>query len=158
MLSMGCRRIDFLARRHSAPTVALRVFGYHEALFSAGLPCKVESIHYGNPEDKDFLKQWFETRKPDAIICANDATAATLMHTLDGMGIHVPNDVCVAGFDDVRYSHLLRVPLTTVSQPCRNIGTVALNALLERIKNPGMEAREILIEAPIVVRQSTKRE
>lgn len=48
--------------------------------------------------------------------------------------------------------------LTTVSQLCRNIGTVALNALLEQIKNPGMEPREILIEVPIVVRQSTKCE
>ena len=77
------------------------------------------------------------------------------MHTLDELGVIVPDDIRVAGFDDVRYANLLRVPLTTIHQPCRAIGSAAVQAMVERLTNPGLPARDILLDSRLVVRRST---
>jgi DNA-binding LacI/PurR family transcriptional regulator len=66
----------------------------------------------------------------------------------------VPEDARVAAFDDVRYSRLLRPPLTTVRQPCRDIGAAAMMTMRERIARPGLPARDVLLDAKLVVRES----
>jgi DNA-binding LacI/PurR family transcriptional regulator len=91
---------------------------------------------------------------PDAILCANDHTAAQLMHTLLGLGVRIPEDVRLAGIDDVRYAGLLPVPLTTLRQPVLEIGAAAIAAMLDRIQNPHLPARSILLNGRLVVRKS----
>jgi DNA-binding LacI/PurR family transcriptional regulator len=90
----------------------------------------------------------------DAILCANDMTAAQLMRTLLGAGLRIPEEIRVAGIDDVRYAGLLPVPLTTFHQPCREIGAAAIATMLDRIANPHLPARSILLNGHVVVRQS----
>ncbi len=58
------------------------------------------------------------------------------------------------GIDDVKYASILQVPLTTLHQPCRDLGAAAIFAMLERIAHPSMPARDILLDCRIVVRQS----
>ena len=58
------------------------------------------------------------------------------------------------GIDDVEYASLLPVPLTTIHQPCREIGEAALDAMLDRIERPARPVRDILLECSLVVRQS----
>jgi GntR family transcriptional regulator, arabinose operon transcriptional repressor len=87
-------------------------------------------------------------------ICANDMTAALLMRTLNQLDVRVPHDVRVVGFDDLNYARLLSVPLTTMHQPCRAIGAAAVRAMLERIADPEIPGREILLNSQLVVRQS----
>jgi GntR family transcriptional regulator of arabinose operon len=95
-----------------------------------------------------------KTNRIDAFLCANDNTAAQLMRTLLGLGLRVPEDVRIAGIDDVRYAELLPVPLTTLHQPCMDIGAVAVSTMLDRIANPQLPARSILLNGHLVVRQS----
>jgi DNA-binding LacI/PurR family transcriptional regulator len=70
----------------------------------------------------------------------------------------------MAGIDDVKYASLLSVPLTTIHQPCSSIGAVAISAMLERLREPRLPARDILLNFALVVRNScgarkeTKRE
>ena len=71
--------------------------------------------------------------RPDAIVCANDWTAARLMRTLLELRRRVPGDVRLAGIDDMEYASLLPVPLTTLRQPTREIGAAALAAMLDRV-------------------------
>jgi DNA-binding LacI/PurR family transcriptional regulator len=66
----------------------------------------------------------------------------------------VPKDLLLASFDDVQYARLLSPPLTTIHQPCEQIGAVAVQALLQRIREPDTPPREILLHAPLVVRRS----
>ena len=155
LLEQGHRQIAFVARPLSAPTVALRIAGYREALREAGIEPTPKSVHFGDPGDPMFVRQILKAEAARTFVCANDATAAQLMHTLDELGIVVPEDACVAGFDDVRYANLLRVPLTTIHQPCRALGTAAVQAMTERLANPGMPAREILLDVKLAVRRST---
>ena len=81
-----------------------------------------------------------EARQCDAFVCANDRVAGRWMQTLLGHGVRIPNDVRIVGIDDVNYASLLPVPLTTVHQPCREIGEAALRVMLERLERPKMAA------------------
>ena len=153
MIRLGCRRIDFIARPDSAPTVTLRIAGYREALLARKIPHDPLWIHSGEPTDEKFVRG-IVASGATAIICANDLTAANLMRTLDAMGYLVPGKIRVAGFDDVRYAELLRPSLTTIHQPCVEIGNIAMQAMLERIENPKSPPRDILAQPTLIVRQS----
>jgi DNA-binding LacI/PurR family transcriptional regulator len=60
----------------------------------------------------------------------------------------------MAGIDDVKYASLLSVPLTTIHQPCAAIGTVAVNTMVERLRNPTLPPRDILLNFHLVIRDS----
>jgi GntR family transcriptional regulator of arabinose operon len=153
LIDLGCRRIDFLSRPDSAPTVMLRIAGYREALLNSGISPDPKWIHTGDPSDEKFVQK-IVGDGATAIICANDLTAANLMRTLDALGCPVPQKIRVAGFDDVRYAELLRPSLTTIHQPCVDIGTIAMQVMLERIENPAFPPRDILVQPTLIVRQS----
>jgi DNA-binding LacI/PurR family transcriptional regulator len=95
-----------------------------------------------------------ERLKPDAIACANDRTAGHVMHSLIGLNYRIPKDVRIIGFDDIQYANLLPVPLTTIHQPCHDMGIAAAAAMLERVATPDMPTREMLLDCRLVVRDS----
>jgi GntR family transcriptional regulator of arabinose operon len=68
--------------------------------------------------------------------------------------MHIPADVRIVGIDEFAYASLLTVPLTTMHQPCREIGRAAMTAMLERLARPDMPARKIFLECPLIVRES----
>ncbi|MHC4250825.1 MAG: GntR family transcriptional regulator [Planctomycetota bacterium] len=154
LLELGARRIDFVAHPGSAPTVAQRVEGCRDALRRAGIESDPSWLHEGDAEDLDFVRGVVGRRKGATVICANDLTAARMMQSLGGLGMRVPKDVRIAAFDDVHYARLLRPPLTTVRQPCRDIGAAAMTTMHERIARPGLPARDVLLDAKLVVRES----
>jgi DNA-binding LacI/PurR family transcriptional regulator len=100
------------------------------------------------------MMESLQPAKPEAIVCANDRTAGRVMQLLLKAGYRIPNDIRIAGIDDVAYASLLPVPLTTMRQPCREIGVAAIRAMLERIALPEMPARDILLDSHLVVRES----
>jgi GntR family transcriptional regulator of arabinose operon len=153
LIKLGCRRIDFLSRPDSAPTVMLRIAGYRDALLNSGISPDRQWIHSGDPADEKFVQRIVDDGAT-TIICANDLTAANLMRTLDVLGCPVPQKIRVAGFDDVRYAELLRPSLTTIHQPCVDIGSIAMQVMLERIENPTFPPRDILVQPTLIVRQS----
>ncbi len=153
LINLGCKRVDFLSRPGSAPTVSLRISGYREALLNNGISPDPGWVHSGDPADKDFIRGVID-HGATAIICANDLTAANLMRTLSAIGYPVPQKIRVAGFDDVRYAELLSPSLTTLHQPCTDIGTIAMQVMLERIENPLLPPRDILVKPALVVRKS----
>ena len=74
-------------------------------------------VFRGDPSDAAFVDNAMRAQGMDAFLCANDRTAAQLMQTLLGLGVKVPEQIRIAGIDDVRYAGLLPVPLTTFHQP-----------------------------------------
>ena len=87
-------------------------------------------------------------------MCANDFTAANLLKTLTDLNVCIPDDIRMAGIDDVKYASLLSVPLTTIHQPCTEMGALAISAMMERVRNPKLPARDILLNFRLVVRDS----
>jgi DNA-binding LacI/PurR family transcriptional regulator len=95
--------------------------------------------------------------KPDAIVCANDVTAARLMHTLVSLGHRIPGDIKMVGVDDVRYAKFLSTPLTSIRQDCLQIGAVAMATMLKRVEAPDLPAKDVLVRFELVVRASSGR-
>jgi DNA-binding LacI/PurR family transcriptional regulator len=154
LIKLGCRRIAFVARPHSAPTINARIAGVREALTSQKLEVPPDWIQVGDPEDTKFVRSLVAGRLWDGIVCANDLTAAQLLRTFAQNNIHVPHDVRVVGFDDAKYATLLGVSLTTMRQPCRDIAITAFHAMLERMADPTLPPRSLLITPQLVVRES----
>jgi GntR family transcriptional regulator of arabinose operon len=154
LLKLGCRRIAFLAYSNSASTVAARIAGYREALFVFGAPTDPALVQSLETGDEDEVRHLMELLGPDGVVGANDRTAGGLMHTLMHLNYRIPSDVRIVGIDDVEYAKLLPVPLTTVHQPCREIGTAAIGVMLERIARPDMPVRDILLDSKLVIRES----
>jgi DNA-binding LacI/PurR family transcriptional regulator len=154
LIRQGGRHIAFFAREGSAETVDERIAGYHEALFDNNMPISRELLLRGDATDKSFVERALGTGEIDAIMCANDITAANLMQTLLSLHVRIPDDIRIAGVDDVKYARLLPIPLTTYQQPCAEIGAVSMSAMVERVKNRQLPARSILLNGALVVRQS----
>jgi DNA-binding LacI/PurR family transcriptional regulator len=150
LIQAGCRRIAFAYRPGSAPTVAARMAGYRTALFRDGAGARPMPLE----TEPDTLAQFLERERPDGIVCANDLTAAKLMHRLLPMGVRIPEDIRMVGINDVKYASFLPVPLTTLRQPCGAIGAAAMAAMLDRIETPSAPVRDILLDCELVVRQS----
>ena len=153
LLKAGARRPAFVAVPDSAATVEMREVGYREALFRHGLAPDPDLIRRLDPDDDDAVLSLVGSGT-DGIVCANDWTAARLMHALLRLGVRVPDDVRLVGIDDVDYAKLLPVPLTTFRQPTRQIGAAALAAMLERVAQPALPIRDILLHGELVVRAS----
>jgi DNA-binding LacI/PurR family transcriptional regulator len=154
LLRMGVRRAGFVRLEGQATTVKARVRGYHDALRDFDAHGQVFTMPpvLGEMNERFVLPP--AMRECEAFVCANDRVAGRLMHALLAAGLRIPRDVRIVGIDDVNYAALLPVPLTTVHQPCRDIGEAALRVMLERLDHPRMPARDVLLECTLVVRES----
>lgn len=148
----GARRVVYLTQRDRAPCVQERQTGV--ALGCAGLPLLGKAV-FAEPDDLAAVRRLMKRDCPDAIACYNDRQAALLLQTLARLGLRVPQDVRIAGFDDVQCARLTMPPLTTMRQPCEAIGLTVVKLLVERIKDPMRPTRTVLLDSPLVVREST---
>lgn len=154
LLQLGAKRPAFVSRALSASTVLGRIAGYREALIRHGLDVNESLVREGDVADLDFVKSMLEVLRPDAFVCANDMTAGRLISSLSSLGVDVPCEMRVVGIDDVKHAALFSVPLTTQHQNCADIGAVALETMLQRITQPNLPIRDILLQTTTVVRQS----
>ncbi len=154
LLGQGARRVAFLGAMHAASTIGARRAGFREALAVLGADDTLASQPVPSPDDGQAIAAYLDTHAPDAIACANDRSAARLMHTLLALGRRIPQDVRLAGIDDVEYAAWLPVPLTTLRQPARQIGGAAMAAMLDRRAHPDRPPRDIFVQCTLVVRAS----
>jgi DNA-binding LacI/PurR family transcriptional regulator len=154
LLRLGARRIAFIALPNAAATVDAREAGYREALYAWEVPIDRSLVHRVDPSDRAAIRVIMAHQPADAFVCANDRTAARLMPTLLRLGHRVPHEVRIVAIDDLQYAKLLPVPLTTLRQPTRQLGDVALAAMLDRVARTHLPARDILLDCELVVRES----
>ncbi|MGJ8656914.1 MAG: GntR family transcriptional regulator [Akkermansiaceae bacterium] len=155
LLDQGCKSLAFVARENPATTIQLRRMGCREALVQRGKdPTSLITVIYETDAPEKAAEELVE-RKVDGIICANDATASTMLRSLLDAGAEIPNKVKVCGFDDVKYASLLSVPLTTYKQPCRDIGRAAAEAMIQRIRHPDAPVQRITLQGELIVRRSS---
>jgi GntR family transcriptional regulator, arabinose operon transcriptional repressor len=154
LLRLGARRIAFVGVPSAAATVDAREAGYREALYAWQAPLDRAWVHRIDPADPTAVRGVMESDRPDAVVCANDWTAARLMRALLELGYDAPRDVRLVGIDDVDYASLLPVPLTTLRQPTRQIGAAAMAAMLDRVAGADLPTRDILLHGTLVVRRS----
>ena len=154
LIGLGSTRPVFLGLPNAASSVDAREAGFREAARARGLEGDAVRVWREDPSDRLRIAALVERDAPDAIVCASDRTAAVLMHALRALGRRVPDDIRLAGIDDVDYASLLPVPLTTLRQPCREIGVAAMRAMVDRVAQPQLPPREILLHGTLVIRES----
>ena len=152
------KRIAFLMTGHSIGqniNWSNRLFGLAGEAAVKGLDSGIAKLHF-TPNDADALRKLFRSRnRPDAIVCGNDETAATLAETIKSIGMRIPDDVAIVGFDDDNCARSCIPPLTTIRQPTQLIAKTALKTLIAHIRYPNNEPREILLDTMLVIRKST---
>ena len=141
----------FFGWPNSASTVDQRIAGYREAAHRAGYP---DIVEIGDAESRESIKKLLVQHKPDGFVCANDRTAGQIMVRLNELGVEIPGKIKLTGIDDTRYASILHVPLTTLRQPCHDIGAAAVWTMIERIEHPKMPARDVLLDCQLIVRRS----
>ena len=156
----GYRRIAFLMENRNPLANANwgnRLFGLAGELALLGCDESVRQLAFP-PTDETAVGKLLRSRtRPDAIVCGNDEQAERLIATISRLGKRIPDDIAVVGFDDMPIARSTRPPLTTVAQPVRKLAGTAFKALLARIRYPNNDPREILLNAPLVVRNTTIR-
>lgn len=150
----GCNTPIFLHRPGSATTTKARAAGFLSVLAARGFPIEGRIIK-AEPDSPALITRLTKQLKTDGIACGNDYTAAVLMRTLIATGIKIPQEIKITGVDDLKYAQLLSIPLTTLTQPCRDIGVAALELMRFRMDHPEAPSRQILLNTPLIPREST---
>ena len=150
----GAKKITFIARKGCADTVHERWHGVKSV--SDRVP--VEGLYLDSvSEYPQIRKALSRLQLIDTVICQNDIAAMNVCTVLKSMGLNVPSDVMLIGFDDVVMASKMSPGLTTVHQPCDDIAEQAFHRLLARIANPGLHPVRIQCRESLVVRGSTER-
>jgi LacI family transcriptional regulator len=163
LLALGHRRIAFLAGRPDLESARRREAGYRAALEAAGVAFDPELVLVGGFTEATAAAPAREllTRspRPTAIFAANDQSAIQTMRTAAELGIRVPEEISVAGFDNTPDSALTSPPLTTVDQSIQALGQEAVRLVLELIEDPGRNNPDdpihITLPTELVIRSTT---
>ena len=116
-------------------------------------------MFFADPTNPRAATRVFADRNsPVAIIAVNDYIASLLLKTLKAVGKRVPEDVLLAGVNGDPVAEEAIPPLTTVMQPCHEIGATAVSLMFERLANPDLLPREVFLSAKLLERGSTYRE
>lgn len=160
LLDLGHRRIAFLSGRPDLESASLRKAGYLRALEAAGVPADENLIRIGayDPEISAASAHDLLTGpdRPTAVFAANDISAIATVGAARELGLSVPDDLSVVGFDNVPESALCRPPLTTVDQPIREMGHRAISMLIALINGDEVERTHVTLDTGLVVRSSTR--
>lgn len=159
LLSLGHTRIGFISAGASSNTVTERRRGYLKAIKMAGIEVDHDLIVNGDFSESigyaAALQLLRMTKPPTAIFAANDRMALGAMAAVADLGLSVPDDVALVGFDDVPMSAFLRPALTTVSVSAQELGARAMEVLAKDIEETGQPGRRrVRVATRLVIRES----
>lgn len=153
----GHRRIAFLSG-DSAPSFQERLTGYRSAMAAMGLqPLELPCPGMDAAGIEHHVMTWLQNAPSPpctALIGYNDTTAISAIHAILNVGLRVPNDISVVGFDDVAEATIVRPSLTTCHVYRRELGKASVLALLKRIREPNTIPRALTLDTTFVERAS----
>jgi LacI family transcriptional regulator len=151
------RRLCFVAGPADAPDAAERRLAFERAVAASPGSVISQVIEGDFSEDSGVTAArtlLARQARPQAVVCANDQMAIGVLRELQRAGVRVPADLAVTGFDDVHASRVIDPPLTTVSQPLRELGSRATYRLLARIEDPALPPDATVLPTQVVIRAS----
>ncbi|WP_243789905.1 LacI family DNA-binding transcriptional regulator [Saccharopolyspora gloriosae] len=160
LADQGYRRIGCLTGPSGMPTADARLDGYRDGLRTAGLTDAglVRHTEFRATGARRAARQLLDQDEPpDALLVANNAMAVGVLETLGELGLRAGRDVGVIAFDDAPWATLLDPPLSVVSQPAYDMGSVGAQLLLRRISGDQGEPTTRTLSAHLVARGSTRR-
>ena len=165
LIDLGHKRIGFVGVTMEDAFNLRRFRGYLDALTERGLSLNKNFVvgaangpAYSTEEDgyAGMLALGKMKKRPTAVVARNDFTAIGVLRAAHELGLSVPEDIAIVGFDNIPLSTFTIPPLTTVAQPITEQGRRAAHFLIDRIEQRYTgKAREICLECELVIRQST---
>jgi DNA-binding LacI/PurR family transcriptional regulator len=153
----GFRRILFIAGPQHHIDSTDRLYGFRIGLSEKGHnPDSLDVTHgdFSTPSGFEAMRSCFSRGRYDAVFAANDRMALGTILYLRQAGLRVPEDVAVAGFDDVFFTEYVSPPITTVRQPFRELGVTAMETLARLMRGAPAQSRHVILPAALVVRAS----
>lgn len=164
LIRLGHKRIGFIGIAAEDGRLLRRYQGYLAALKEAKIEprCEytvgpVDGPAYATQEDgyRGMLQLARLRRPPTAVFARNDFAAIGAIHAAHTLGLDIPGDIAIAGFDNIPLAAFTMPPLTTVEQPIAQQGREAAQFLIERIQGRSSQDRAATMECRLIVRQST---
>ncbi len=159
LIELGHTRIGFIAGRRDLRSSIARDAGYRRALTDAGLPVDPRLVGSGSYRQDavrvaalDMLRR---ADRPTAIFAANDISALEIVRVADELGLRVPRDLSIVGFDDVPEAAKATPALSTVRQPMQQLGVEAARLLLTLMRGESPAATHVTLPTRLIARETT---
>jgi len=158
LIELGHTRIGCIAGPSLLTPSAARVEGYRKALMEHNLPVDEDLIKMGDFRAQSSYQVVLEllgkNTPPTALFACNDMMAVGALHAADELGLNVPDDISIMGFDDITLASFTIPPLTTIAQPSHEIGMLAAEMVIDRIQHPDTTPRSEILSTKLVIRKS----
>ncbi len=162
LIELGHRRIGMIVGRLDISTAVERHQGYREALLAAGIPYREELVLPGNHREEDgrraalALLSLPKEERPTALFVGNNEMTVGAVLAVRELGIRIPEELSIVGFDDSRWAATMHPALTVVAQPTYELGFLACETLLSSLSR-GQAAlpTSIRLDTTFIVREST---
>jgi LacI family transcriptional regulator len=161
LLSLGRRHVGLIAGPLEWLEARQRKQGWEDALKNAGIVVSPEKWSQGNWSSASGEAAFAELAQKyptmNAVFVSNDQMALGVLHYAHARGLHVPDDLAVIGFDNLTESAYFTPGLTTINQPLRELGSLAVKSLLAQIEGSGVGliAQAMTLNTDLVIREST---
>lgn len=158
MLEKGCQHIGFIGNWKHCQSFYERYSAFRLTMLMADVP--VNPLHCIRENYAEGIRNCLEATDslPDLFVCANDFVALDALQALHELGLEVPRDVMLAGFDDSAESRRSVPPLTTIHIHTQVMAYSAIQLLRTRIEEPSLDFRRVYTETTLIYRASTERD
>ena len=160
LIELGHKRIAFIGGLEHLSVMQERENGFLETVQKHGLPVLDEYLRHGdNRQDGGYreMKALLTLEQPpSAVLIANNLMTLGGLKAIHESGIQIPQQISLIGFDDMDWAPSLQPPLSVVAQPAFEMGEKAALALLERIREPGVPPKKILLKTKLILRDSCR--
>lgn len=160
LISLGRKNIAYIAAPTHFYMGKERKAGYIDALKSAGIPVREEYIIEGDysPKSGHMCMQRLLARLNhiDGVVTGNDQMAIGAIRCIKDASLRIPEDIAVIGFNDNFPSTLINPPLSSMRVPKEEMGVIAFDLLINRIKNPDSERKLVQLKTDLIIRKSTE--
>lgn len=154
LIERGHKKIAYVGSIKATSSIQDRYLGYYKALIENQLPLKLDYVIEDRDEDGKFIELEIPEDVPTAFVCNCDRIAFTLMNKLEKMGLSVPEDCSIVGFDNSLFSTISSTKITTVDNNIEKMVSTAVKVISKKINNPNKTYDRILVPGTIIERDS----
>lgn len=160
LLNIGCSKIGCIFPVYERQQYSSRLSGYQDALYYNGIEYDPSLVKVCSPDDESIYQtasELIRAKKPDGLFCLYDYAAISIMKAVLSMGLHIPDDIAIIGYDNIDISKFLPISLSTIDTHASDVGFRAAEILIKMINEPETPVRQIILKPNLVVRESTQK-
>ena len=158
LIDIGCKRIACIFPVVDKNQYQSRLSGYQEALYYRGIKYNENLIAVCSPDSDEIFEttaKFVQEQKPDGIFCLYDYAAIPVMNAITSLGLRIPDEVALIGYDNIRISKHMPIALSTIDTHGYEVGVKSAEWLINQINGVENPENEIIIKPDLVTRKST---